>query len=197
VVERCAAAGFLVSALVGCATPVAPEVEEAERLRTWLEQALAARPAPEPEALHIYLAFAGDVDLDLYVTDPTQETTYFANSPSRLGGRLDADLQCDASPREPERAERIRYAAPLPGRYRVSVDHPRSCERPRAAGFALAVEHAGRRTFHSGTVRPREFRLIALEVDVAARAEPGNDAAREEDPPGRHDHRTAAEAASR
>jgi hypothetical protein len=173
VVQRCAAAaGVLVAALLACATPVVPEREEAAHLRTWLERTLAARPRTGPDALNVYLAFAGDVDLDLYVTDPTQETTYFANTPSRLGGRLDADLQCDAPSRaEPERAERIRYAAPASGRYRVSVDHPRSCARPRAAGYAIAVEHAGQRTFHTGTVRPREFRLIALEVDVAARAD--------------------------
>jgi uncharacterized protein YfaP (DUF2135 family) len=142
-------------------------VAEAARLRAWLERTLAEQPRPRPETLRVYLAFAADVDLDLYVTDPLQETVYFGNSPSRAGGRLDADLHCEA-PAAGNRAERVRFAEPPPGRYRVSVDHPRSCGRERTAGYALAVEVGGRVELHTGSVRPREFQLVALEFDVPA-----------------------------
>jgi hypothetical protein len=165
------AVAVLVAAVAGCASPaVAPELAEAERLRAWLERALADRPRPAPDALRVYLAFAGDVDLDLYVTDPTQETVYFANTPSRAGGRLDADLQCGASAEgEGDRVERVRFAEPPPGRYRVSVDHPRSCGARRTAGYALAVEHGGRLTFHTGSVGLREFQLVSLEFELPPR----------------------------
>jgi hypothetical protein len=168
---RCArvAAAALLAAVAGCASPaLAPEVAEAERLRAWLEQSLAARPSSSPGPLRVTLAFAADVDLDLYVTDPSQETVYFANTPSRSGGRLEADLQC-GDPAAGERAERVRFAAPPPGRYRISVDHPRSCAGPRVAGYAIAVEHGGRITFETGSVRPREFRLIGLEFELPPR----------------------------
>jgi hypothetical protein len=163
-------AGWLAAlAAFGCASAVPSEVTEAERLRTGLERALAERPQPDPGSLSVHLAFAGDVDLDLYVTDPAQETVYFANSPSRSGGRLAADLQCEEPPLRPsdERVERVRYGTPAPGRYRVSVDYPRGCGRARAAGYAVAVQHGGSVRFHTGSLRPREFRLVALEFDVA------------------------------
>jgi hypothetical protein len=164
------AVAALVAAVAGCASPaVEPELVEAERLRAWLERVLADRPRPAPDALRVYLAFAGDVDLDLYVTDPTQETVYFANTPSRAGGRLDADLQCSASA-EGDRVERVRFAEPPPGRYRVSVDHPRSCGARRSAGYALAVEHGGRLTFHTGSVGLREFQLVSLEFELPSAA---------------------------
>lgn len=170
--RRTAAAAALAAALVSCASRgVAPELAEAARLRAWLERTLAERPRAAAEVLRISLAFAPDVDLDLYVTDPLQETVYFANSPSRAGGRLEADLHC-GSPGSGERAERVRFAEPPAGRYRVSVDHPRSCGRARAAGYALAVERGGRVELHSGSVRPGEFQLVALEFDVPAAPAP-------------------------
>jgi len=156
--------------VAACAGPGgAPEEGEAQRLRAWLERSLEQGPAPDPGALEVVLAFAPDVDLDLYVTDPLQETVYFANSPSRAGGRLEADVGCAGRGREP-RAETVRFAEPPPGRYRVSVDHPRSCGRARAAGYAVAVRHGGRVTLHTGAVRPLEFRLVALESEVRAGA---------------------------
>ena len=167
-----AVVGALAALLASCATPaVAPEVAEAARLRAWLERTLAERARPAPEVLRVYLAFGEDVDLDLYVTDPLQETVYFANSPSRAGGRLEADLHC-GSPGSGPRAEKVRFAEPPPGRYRVSVDHPRSCGRPRTAGYALAVERGGQLTFHTGSVRPAEFQLVAFEFEVPAPAAP-------------------------
>jgi hypothetical protein len=49
---------------------------------------------------------------------------YFANSPSRLGGELDADKRCD----DPApRTETVRFDPAPSGRYRVTVDFPKRC----------------------------------------------------------------------
>jgi hypothetical protein len=153
---------------------VPPEVREAERLSAVLEKAVAELPA-EP-GLRVLLAFGPAADLDLYVTDPLEETVYFANSPSASGGRLEADLRCD-SPGQGDRIEVVRFADPRAGRYRVGVDHPKGCGSRRPAGFALAVVRAGAVEIRGGSLRPQEFRLAALdfEVDGAAGAagEPG------------------------
>jgi hypothetical protein len=65
-------------------------------------QAVLAEPAPEDFSggLLVRLAFDDVADLDLFVTDPLQESAYFANTPTRSGGRLLDDRRCsDPSPR--------------------------------------------------------------------------------------------------
>jgi hypothetical protein len=131
-----------------------------------------AQPAPpaEPEApsapgaLRIELHFGADADLDLYVTDPSQETVYFANTPSRNGGRLRRDRRCaDATPR----VEVIEWDAPAPGRYRLGVDFPERCddgiERARfrvvVAGPGLARELEGEAAFARFDARTLEFEI--------------------------------------
>lgn len=164
----------LAAALAAACAAVPPEVREAERLSAVLEKAVAELPA-EP-GLRVLLAFGPAADLDLYVTDPLEETVYFANSPSASGGRLEADLRCD-SPGEGDRIEVVRFADPRAGRYRVGLDHPRGCANERPAGFALAVVRDGVATVRSGSLRPLEFRLAALDFEVdgapAASGEPG------------------------
>ena len=151
------------SLLASCAGPP-PEVREAERLAAVLSRAIAETPSES--GLRVLLAFGSGADLDLYVTDPLEETVYFANSPSASGGRLEADLRCD-SPGGGDRIEVVRFAAPLPGRYRVGLDHPEGCGVARPAGFALAVVREGAVEVRSGTLQPLEFRLAALEFEVA------------------------------
>jgi hypothetical protein len=144
-----------------------PELREAERLAAVLSRAVAE--APVESGLRVLLAFGSGADLDLYVTDPLEETVYFANSPSASGGRLDADLRCD-SPGGGDRIEVVRFAAPIAGRYRVGLDHPEGCGAARPAGFALAVVREGAVEIHSGSLRPLEFRLAALDFEVQGSA---------------------------
>ena len=128
---------------------------------------LAALPlaAPGPGAIRVRLVFGATADLDLYVTDPLQETVYFANSPSRAGGRLDHDERCD----DPlPRIETVDFDAARPGRYRVGVDFPPpSCDfAVDPVAFVVVFESHDQRQEKRLTIRPGEFVPIVLEVDV-------------------------------
>jgi hypothetical protein len=163
--------GLLLAALLGAACAAAPpEQREAERLADGLRASVAAA-APEA-GLQVLLAFGPEADLDLYVTDPRQETVYFANSPSGTGGRLEADRYCGAG-EGGDRIEVVRFREPPTGPYRVGVDYPRSCGAERPAGYAVAVVRGGRiLELRTGTVRVREFQLAALDFDVPDVAAP-------------------------
>jgi hypothetical protein len=95
-----------------------------------------------PADLRVQLVFGAGADLDLYLTDPSQETVYYANSPSRVnGGRLEADLRCDAAP---PRVETIVFASAPPGRYRLGVDRAETCPGgARLEPFLVSVESPG------------------------------------------------------
>ena len=168
---RALGAALLAAAASPSCASAPPEVREAERLAAVLSGALAEEPAES--GLRVLLAFGPGADLDLYVTDPLEETVYFANSPSASGGHLEADLRCD-SPGPGDRIEVVRFAAPLAGRYRVGVDHPRGCGTGGPAGFALAVVRGGAVELHTGSVRPLEFRLAALDFEVPREAASGS-----------------------
>ena len=97
--------------------------------------------APAPGELRVELVFGAGADLDLYVTDPAQETVYFANTPlAGSGGRLEADLRCDAA--ATPRIETVVFASAPPGRYRVGVDRAGTCEAGGSAAerFLVTVE---------------------------------------------------------
>jgi len=172
-----AAAGTtLLLAVTGCdgGPPPGPVVAEAPAWtpeRTRVAQALAERlAAREPagsDGLRVQLAFGAEVDLDLYVTDPFEETVYHGNTPSRSGGALVEDQRClHPTPR----VETIRFPAPLaPGRYRIGVDYPRACDEARSpAPFAVAVDGPGGRTMQRGLARHQVFEPIVLELEIAA-----------------------------
>jgi hypothetical protein len=118
------------------------------------ERAGPVVPALAPiaaDALRVTLVFGADVDLDLYVTGPSQETVYYGNASAREGGALDADRRCGAPgpDRRAEaaapRAESIVFPAAAPGRYRVGVDFPQRCEAGvDRARFLVRVEAPGR-----------------------------------------------------
>ncbi|MEB2344376.1 MAG: hypothetical protein OZ948_06540 [Deltaproteobacteria bacterium] len=178
--ELVAAAGTaLLLTAAGCdgGPPPGPVVAEApawtpERAQAAQELAarLVAREPAVPDGLRVELAFGAAVDLDLYVTDPLEETVYYANSPSRSGGTLVQDQRC-AHPAP--RVETIRFPAPLaPGRYRIGVDYPRACGAVREpAPFAVAVDGPGGRTAHQGLARHQVFEPIVLEFEIAAGGE--------------------------
>ena len=142
--------------LAACAAPgPAPGPDEAT-----LAARLAAHP-PEPGAVVVRLAFGGEADFDLYVTGPLEETVYFANTPTRIGGRLLADLRCDAP--EP-RIETVVFAEAPPGRYRVGVDLPERCDGRRGeAAFAVELRAGERRVEADGRLAPGRFEPIVLE----------------------------------
>jgi uncharacterized protein YfaP (DUF2135 family) len=117
-------------------------------------------------SIRVLLAFTPDFDLDLYVTDPLEEAVYFGNPETPSGGRLGADLRCE-SPGGGSRIETIVFASPLHGRYRVGVDHPRTCTGKRgSASFAVGFESAGGTLWAVGALETLVFEPIVLETSV-------------------------------
>jgi len=128
---------------------------EAEALATRLS---ALREA-SPDEIRVHLAFGPEVDLDVYVTGPLEETVYYANSPSGIGGELLEDRRCA---HEGVRVETVRF--PLrPGAYRVGVDYP--------LPFALLVETPSGREGLRGLAAHQVFEPVVFEFDL----EPGTD----------------------
>ena len=155
--------------LLGCAggppepPPAAPAPAWSDALSARadaLEAMLAAAERAPAGELVVRLAFEAGADLDLYVSDPLDETVYYANTPVRSGGALDADRRC----REPgERVETVRFAAPLPGRYRVGVDFQHRCEsEERVAPFSISIDANGERRILRGLAR---WNVFASRVD--------------------------------
>ncbi len=141
--------------------PAGELAAEAHLLAEHLRETPAA-PLPDG-AVRVRLAFGGDADLDLYATDPSFETVYFANSPTRAGGTLEADVRCDAPA---PRIETVTFAAVRPGTYRVGVDFPESCEGGAdEIGFAVRVDGAiaGER---QGSIAKGHFLAVVLEVEA-------------------------------
>jgi hypothetical protein len=65
------------------------------------------------------------------------ETVYFANHESKSGGKISDDARCDE---QTLRLEEVWFDAPMPGRYRVGVDHPEQCTgTEEAAAYVVSV----------------------------------------------------------
>jgi hypothetical protein len=131
-------------------------------------------PEPPPQlpraggALRVQLVFGADADLDLYVTDPLQETVYFGNSPSSVtGGRLDADRRCDAPA---PRIETVAFASARPGHYRVGVDHAAACGRRDETVFLLVVDGPGLHRQSRGEISRASFLPRVLEFELSPEA---------------------------
>jgi len=123
-----------------------------------------AASAPKAGALEVTLSFGDAADLDLYVSDPLQETVYFANTPTRSGGSLEADRLCKSPG---PRVEIVRFERPLPGRYRVGVDYPERCRAAREPiPFLVVIEADGRRHERRSEIALGQFLPIVLEFDV-------------------------------
>jgi uncharacterized protein YfaP (DUF2135 family) len=138
-------------------------------------RAVSYPPPPAPAAavpggnqLLVTLIWAAPVDLDLYVTDPTWETVYFANTPGRTGGRLTRDTRCsDVAAGAGAFVEVASTASPRAGRYRVGVDYIEACSGAAApVSYRITVEHGERRREATGTLRLEEFQPIVVEFDL-------------------------------
>lgn len=115
----------------------------------------------------IRLAFGPEADLDLYVTGPLEETVYYANTPSRIGGELVQDRRCEHAG---TRIEEVRFPV-IPGRYRVGVDYARGCGETRApAPFALQVDAPTGRESRLGIAIHQVFEPIVFEFEIEQRA---------------------------
>ncbi len=160
--------GVFSLAVSGCAKP--PLTEEQLTDLNAQAQALAdnfdARSGDVTTGVIVQLAFGTEADLDLYVTDPLLDTVYFARHESRTGGVIDTDVRCDTPG---PRIEKIRFARPWPGRYRVGVDHPRRCDgeqSPAPAPYAVTVHANGETYTANGIVDLEFFEVIVLEFEV-------------------------------
>jgi len=132
-----------------------------------LEAALAQRSPPSGGTLRVLLAFGAAADLDLYVTDPRDETIYFANERSATGGRLVEDARC-ASPSP--RIEEISFTAPSAGRYRIGVDYmvwrDECGEQPPVVVYVLALEGPSGRRIERGLARRGLFDAKRVELTL-------------------------------
>jgi hypothetical protein len=140
---------------------------ELDREAESLAGRLAATDADGRDGVRVQLVFGAQADLDLYVTDPREETVYYANTPTQTGGELAEDRRCG---HETPRVETVRFPEPLvSGRYRVGVDYPRECDDAKApVPFVVAVDGPGGRTTQRGLARHRVFEPIVLELEIEA-----------------------------
>lgn len=150
-------AALLVLALAACAKAPAPP------------EPVTPEAAETAEAVRVRLRFGSDVDLDLHVTDPLQETVYFANTPTASGGTLTRDVRCES---EGPRVEEITWDAAPAGRYRIGVDFPIRCHKLDAPApyvlevWANGVHHELRNAIEFGRFEP-----IVYEFDVHPQAD--------------------------
>jgi hypothetical protein len=155
--------------VAGCADRDAELASQAETART-RSLALAAMVREPPEGpsreLVFRLAFDRENDLDLYVTDPLEETVYFANHRVKTGGEIIRDVRC-ATDADVPGVEEVRFAAPYPGRYRVGVDFAERCQGDgMVAGYAVSVQGAGEQHVASGILELNQFEVVTLEFDL-------------------------------
>ena len=149
----------------GCLSPpaeTAPPVTQ-EMLR----DAIDALPPLEPGGLRVALAFAGDTDLDLGVTDPNLNSIRFTEPRGAGGARFSADRGCgDPAPR----VEIVEWKSACPGRFEISIEHASDCAQPgpeeeeAARRWQLRIDHAGVE-WKEGIVEHEAFVPIFFEVE--------------------------------
>jgi uncharacterized protein YfaP (DUF2135 family) len=123
---------------------------------------------PAAQGLQVALAWSAPVDLDLYLTDPTWETAYFANTPSRTGARLLRDVRCpDVVGGENAFVELAGMTDPLPGHYRVGVDFIDACKASHdPVSFRVVATYGDVRRETIGIIRLEEFLPIVVEFEL-------------------------------
>ncbi|MGE0785425.1 MAG: hypothetical protein AB7S26_07045 [Sandaracinaceae bacterium] len=131
------------------------------RLASVDRQGRASAPVSRP--LRVLAVGAGDVevtltmseptDLDLYVTDPTGVVIYFGNSRAFSGGQLDLDANAACSSNMGVDNEHVFWptnGAPS-GRYEVHVAHYESCIQNRPVNYRVTVTACGETAVLSGS----------------------------------------------
>jgi hypothetical protein len=144
-----------------------------------------AGPGTEREEIRIYqtgdvqvtLNWSGQVDVDLYVTDPNDETIYFSDPTSSSGGQLDRDNRCgDSVLGGPENiAWPVKQAdgsggAPA-GDYLVSVDYYGYCgdsDQAPSVPWTVRVIVAGTVSSYSGSLSPGEMQEVTRFSNVTS-----------------------------
>ena len=114
-------------------------------------------PSNEPIAgpVEVQLTWSNAADLDLWVTDPTGERTWYDNPRSLSGGALDADDTDGEGP------ETITWPAgrALYGTYIVQVHH---FDGPSPSNYTVRVSHSGRSESMAGSIRGGETNTVTL-----------------------------------
>jgi hypothetical protein len=114
--------------------------------------------------LTIFLHHPKTVDLDLFVTDPFDEATYYGNSPTSHGSRLVKDTLCSST--QEQAIEVIEFPDPASGRYRIGLDFPESCdERVKKVPYLIVVNINGEQRSIRGTIELQHFLLIVDEFN--------------------------------
>lgn len=124
-------------------------------------------PPPSDPALRIVLAWTAPVDLDLYVTDPAAESTYFANRESRAGARLVEDFRCEDVPGMTTAREEVVVPEPRAGQYRVGVDFIDACgSGHERVQFRVLATRDGRQREMTGEIDVDVFDAVVMELHV-------------------------------
>lgn len=111
--------------------------------------------------IQITLVWEGNVDVDLWVTDPSGERIYWEHTSSVSGGELDRDNLC---PIEPGLSENIYWGkdeAP-PGDYKIQVNHFDSCGTATRAYYRVSVlnRKTGKWETFKGELAPGETKDV-------------------------------------
>jgi hypothetical protein len=111
--------------------------------------------------VQVTLTWQADVDVDLYVTDPTGSTVYYGNRSVASGGQLDRDNMCsDFEWGRPENVYWPSGRAPS-GRYEVKVRYYGSCGNDDpVVNWTVRTIVAGRASSFTGTLAPRAEQVV-------------------------------------
>jgi hypothetical protein len=111
--------------------------------------------------VQVTLTWQADVDVDLYVTDPTGSTVYYGNRSVASGGELDRDNMCgDFAWGRPENVFWPPGRAPS-GTYEVKVRYYGSCgEGDPVVNWTVRTVVAGRANSFTGTLANREEQVV-------------------------------------
>lgn len=121
------------------------------RVSPWVVRQLSVVPVGTGD-VEVALAMTESTDLDLYVTDPTSSTIYYANTSGPTGGHLDLDANAGCGSNMGVNAEHVFWPqgrAPR-GSYTVRVANFESCIQGRPVDYRVTVRACGETVVLSG-----------------------------------------------